>query len=386
MSVLSQGIDLPRYGRNHSRNQNLRFNSYPQRPHSEPLCTVPSIYSQRLLPTPMTTPNSSTASLLISPQSHMQHEAPRGIITEHTPSGNSIVSAPPSIAGTSSQSQNRILLGDLEAADLVEDNIRHIHSKNKHVRYLLSILSPSSLHHSHPSLTDDKTLRSLLHLFNTLFFSSTLTERVWWEWSDAPKYHSSLLATTALRHCSSRPGFETLIVMSSPLLRSDRYETRLLLGTFIHELIHCYLFVNCGFKAREGGGHTKGFNKIARGIRKWVAEFMGKEGDYLGLGCEKADLEAFRRKEEVSMDRYAPLLRPLDDRMEAVGNRRREESLSLYRESQQLTLHQPRLHHHHDRGREDFLPPPHYFVPQPDASAPADFYLTGASDYAELPR
>lgn len=55
-----------------------------------------------------------------------------------------------------------------------------------------------------------------------------------------------------------------------PLLRNTSYDRRLLLSTFLHELIHCYLFITCGFEARVEGGHTAGFHQIAEMIDQWV--------------------------------------------------------------------------------------------------------------------
>lgn len=80
-------------------------------------------------------------------------------------------------------------------------------------------------------------------------------------------------------------------MLSQPILRNPAFDRRLLLSTFIHELIHCYLFINCGFEARIQGGHTEGFLRIARVIDGWVGE------GFLGLCHVKADLDAFRKEE-----------------------------------------------------------------------------------------
>jgi hypothetical protein len=82
-------------------------------------------------------------------------------------------------------------------------------------------------------------------------------------------------------------GYETLIVLSSPILKDTKYNRRLLISTFLHEMIHSFLFITCGLKAREDGGHTPGFHKIAQIIDNWV----GKE--YLRLSDMEADLEHF---------------------------------------------------------------------------------------------
>lgn len=365
MSAYSQGKDLPennisavdgrRYHYRHEH-EHVEFDTYPQRPYSEPQYAPPQQYSQWLSPAPIARPNSSSQSLPLPSQPQNHPTAPRGVMMERTPSGNSIFSEAPSTSLPQSQNDDLHLLSDAEAANLVEKNIALIHHRNKNVRYLLSILSPPPSCSAHVQPIDDSTFRSLLHLFNTLFFASSLTGRVQWEWSDAPKYHSSLLATTALRQCASRPGFETLIIMSDPLLRSDKYERRLVLGTFIHELIHCYLFVNCGFEARKGGGHTDGFKRIARGIRKWVASSMGEKGDYLGLGCEKADLEAFRRKEDVCVDQHLHMDLGSEFERKSAWDGERRRSVVL-----PDSWLESRLPHYdqYDHRPESFLPLPH---------------------------
>lgn len=77
-------------------------------------------------------------------------------------------------------------------------------------------------------------------------------------------------------------------MLSSPILKDTQYNRRLLISTFLHEMIHSFLFVACGLKARECGGHTEGFRQIAEIIDDWV----GRE--ILCLSDMEADLERFR--------------------------------------------------------------------------------------------
>ncbi|CRK37782.1 hypothetical protein BN1708_007517 [Verticillium longisporum] len=98
--------------------------------------------------------------------------------------------------------------------------------------------------------------------------------------------------TTALRRSRLLGGFETLIVLSHPILKNRKYNRRLLISTFLHELIHSYLFVCCGFKARRCGGHTTGFKRIAALIDEWAGP------DTLHLKDMEADLDHFKEEEK----------------------------------------------------------------------------------------
>lgn len=136
---------------------------------------------------------------------------------------------------------------------------------------------------------DNDALRSVFSAANELFFANRLARRVAWDWSHpgSAQYQSAVVGTTALRRCAHLGGWETLIVLSSPVLRDTRYNRRLLLSTFLHEMIHSFLFVTCGRKAGRQGGHTEGFLQIAQVIDAWV----GKE--YLRLSDMQADLQYF---------------------------------------------------------------------------------------------
>lgn len=188
------------------------------------------------------------------------------------------------------------LLEDDEAAQRVRDHMatfRRRSPDSKHERILRSIINPRT---EYP--LDNEALESIFSAANEIFFNGRLSQRVNWDWSheSSSKYDSNVIGTTALRRASNR-GFETLIVLSSPILRDARYSRRLLISTFLHELIHSYMFICCGFRARHCGGHTPGFQTIAELVDNWV----GPEGG-LYLKCMEADLERFRVIEEVEED------------------------------------------------------------------------------------
>ncbi|KAI9047655.1 hypothetical protein LZ554_008366 [Drepanopeziza brunnea f. sp. 'monogermtubi'] len=208
-----------------------------------------------------------------------------GITMERTPSGNSIMSDTPQ-PYSSLQDDHTLDRFDSEAAHLVETVSSRLPAHTKHSRILRSLI------HS-PFPIDDIALASILHSTNLLFFSGVLSGRVEWEWSSAPRYSTELIGTTALRRRDDGDGYECLIVLSEPILRDEKYDRRLLLSAFFHELIHCYLFVLCGFEARRCGGHTAGFRRIAGVVDRWVGEGV------LGLGCMRANLLHFRKDQGV---------------------------------------------------------------------------------------
>jgi len=182
------------------------------------------------------------------------------------------------------------LLEDEEAEQRVRDhmaNFRRRFPDSKHERILRSIINPRS-NAEYP--LDNDSLESIFSAANEMFFNGRLSKRVMWDWSheSSTRYDSQVIGTTALRRASNR-GFETLIVLSSPILRDAKYSRRLLISTFLHELIHCYLFICCGFRARSCGGHTPAFHAIAKMIDDWA----GPESA-LHLSKVEADLERFR--------------------------------------------------------------------------------------------
>ncbi|KAI2626031.1 hypothetical protein GGS26DRAFT_188174 [Hypomontagnella submonticulosa] len=138
---------------------------------------------------------------------------------------------------------------------------------SQHERILRSLICPKS-----PDAEfdiDDVALQGIFYAANEIFFHGILKGRVAWDWKDLP---SSLIGTTALRKSPSpyTEGYETMIFLSRRILKDKKYNRRLLISTFIHELIHSYLFVFCGFQSRECGGHTDGFRRIAKLIDGWA--------------------------------------------------------------------------------------------------------------------
>ncbi|KZL70645.1 hypothetical protein CI238_01563 [Colletotrichum incanum] len=186
------------------------------------------------------------------------------------------------------------LLDDDAAARLVEDRLhlgRRRTKDTQHERILRSLIRPRS--RDAEFSIDNAALESIFSAANEIFFHNSLSQRVTWDWSHASsaQYKDHIIGTTALRR-SKMGGFETLIVLSNPILKNKKYNRRLLISTFLHELIHSYLFIKCGVKARECGGHTAGFRRIAELIDLWAGS------DNLHLRDMEADLDHFREDEE----------------------------------------------------------------------------------------
>jgi hypothetical protein len=205
------------------------------------------------------------------------------------------------------------LLEDTAAAQRVREHMATFQRKNpdsKHERVLRSIIRPKSAAAAYP--LDDHALQSMFIAANELFFNGRLSKRVTWDWShsSSQQYDSSVIGTTALRRASER-GFETLIVLSSPILQARRYSRRLLISTFLHELIHSYMFICCGFTARQCGGHTPGFQTIAGLIDDWAGS-----DSMLHLRKMEADLSCFRtdRGLDVSQNLHGDEIRPSTER------------------------------------------------------------------------
>ena len=264
-----------------------RRDTYAQRPSRWNKSTrrSPTRHFQPLvlrMPSPVSTPNTSTPALI-------SVEQPRSLAMERTPSGNSIISD-----NTYEPLHHNTLrtCSDYEAASRVRSQIRRNPPDGQHERILRRLIDSRE-----PIKRDDvKALDSALTAADVLFFDGSLKGRVRWDWShpEEVRYQSELIGTTALRP-AQQGGYETLIVLSDPILNSSRYDRRLLLSTFLHELIHCYLFILCGFDARSKGGHTAGFHLIAKIIDKWVGP------GYLGLCNMKANLNHFRKKSKLRL-------------------------------------------------------------------------------------
>ncbi|KAL1909082.1 hypothetical protein Sste5344_004963 [Sporothrix stenoceras] len=189
------------------------------------------------------------------------------------------------------------LMTDAEAAASVTANLASFNRRfpsSRHERILLGLIHPKSIDAEFE--LDNSALESIFSSANEIFFNGRLTQRVQWDWSDAnsnPQYDNKIIGHTSLRRAQIG-GFETFVLLSTPILRSREYSRRLLISAFLHELIHCYLFICCGWSARESGGHTDGFRRIADTIDRWA----GRENLFL---CQvEADLERFRQPPERS--------------------------------------------------------------------------------------
>ncbi|KXH44188.1 hypothetical protein CNYM01_09001 [Colletotrichum nymphaeae SA-01] len=211
---------------------------------------------------------------------------------ERTASGLSI-SSDTDIYSAASEDDLRLLDDDV-AARLVENRLqlgRRRTKDSQHERILRSLIRPRSRHAEFS--IDNDALESIFSAANEIFFHNSLSQRVTWDWSHASsaQYKDHIIGTTALRR-SKMGGFETLIVLSNPILKDKQYNRRLLISTFLHELIHSYLFIKCGVKARQCGGHTTGFRRIAELIDLWAGP------DNLHLRNMEADLDHFREDED----------------------------------------------------------------------------------------
>ncbi|KAI1827219.1 hypothetical protein F4861DRAFT_437893 [Xylaria intraflava] len=156
------------------------------------------------------------------------------------------------------------------AARLVEADMadyRRRRRLSQHERILKSLISPKALGGEFE--IDDEALQGIFYATNELFFRGSLKGRVAWTWEDLP---TNLIGTTAWRDAPDGHGYETLIFLSRQILKNKKYNRRLLISTFIHELIHSYLFVYCGYHPDDCGGHTSGFKRIANLINNWVGE------------------------------------------------------------------------------------------------------------------
>lgn len=183
--------------------------------------------------------------------------------------------------------QDGTLLGDLEAARFVRDHVaayRRRSPDSQSERILRALINPKS--RGADFQLDNDALRSIFSAANELFFAGRLARRVTWDWSHSAseQYESHVVGTTALRRCAHFGGWETLIVLSSPILRDTKYNRRLLISTFLHEMMHSFMFVTCGLRAKQCGGHTEGFHQIAGIIDDWAGQ------DCLRLRDMEADL------------------------------------------------------------------------------------------------
>jgi len=230
------------------------------------------------LPTPMTMPNSPILSLVAPPECD---GAPAMVLMERTTSGNAINPDKNFVPSH----KHTFIHTDRTAAEEVRSYFRGFRPLllQRRENELRQLVRSKELIHN-----DD--LWRIIDLADAIFFRHHLKGRVQWEWS-APsqeRYRDELIGLTALRPAVNKDGYETLIVLSEPILKNSGYDRRLLLSAFLHELVHCYLFIQCGFNARENDGHTIGFHEIVGIIDEWVGD------GYLNLCNMKANLEHFR--------------------------------------------------------------------------------------------
>lgn len=212
----------------------------------------------------------------------------RSFAAEQTSSAYSILSA--NIFETQHNDHDRHTCTDKKAAWEVEYHYKGLPSDGIHEQELRNLICKHGLPH-----IDSDALDRILAAVDSVFFRGALIGRVRWGWShpEEARYMTEIVGTTALKR-AAQGGYETLIVLSDPILNQSGCHPRLLISAFIHELIHCYLFISCGFKARREGGHTDGFHTIAAIIDNWVGK------GHLYLCNTTANLSKFRQKSEAS--------------------------------------------------------------------------------------
>ncbi|RFU34377.1 hypothetical protein B7463_g2014, partial [Scytalidium lignicola] len=179
---------------------------------------------------------------------------------------------------------NALKVSDHEAANMVKQHFKRGRRHPPCLRYEHYLRSLIERQNN----LDAEALDAILVTTDAVFFNRTLSGRVRWKWSNPTetRYQTEFVGATALRH-AAQGGFETLIILSEPILRRSCYSRKLLLTAFLHELIHCYLFIHCGFEAKVEGGHTKGFHAIAATIDEWIGP------GYLKLCDMEANLNEF---------------------------------------------------------------------------------------------
>ncbi|KAF4909375.1 hypothetical protein CGCF415_v005967 [Colletotrichum fructicola] len=296
---------------------------------------------------------------------------------ERTASGLSI-SSDTSIYNLAEDEDSK-LLDDDAAARMVEDRL-HLNRRRakdtQRERILRSLIQPRSRHAEFS--IDNAALESIFSAANEIFFHNCLSQRVTWDWSHASsaQYKDHIIGTTALRR-SKMGGFETLIVLSNPILKDKKYNRRLLISTFLHELIHSYLFIKCGIKARHCGGHTPGFRRIAELIDIWAGL------DNLHLRDMEADLEHFREDEGRSCG-HGPTFPEASPRAIFHSS---QEYLSphqhIYYEHRSYEHDRPRPHH---QDRWDFCinDHPEYFPVSRGSSPTSTIPTTTEGEFEEV--
>ncbi|KAH9894565.1 hypothetical protein F4778DRAFT_279758 [Xylariomycetidae sp. FL2044] len=234
------------------------------------------------------------------------------------------------------------------AADLVERDLRdhqRLRRLSHHARILKGLINSRHLGWGPSDIIDEASQQGIFSAANEIFFHGKLRNRVSWQWEELPSGFIGMMAlrrrlsgeegqgllrvpTPAPTLASARPSsrtrtittatttmslptmsgycdddshqtpnnkntneqdiFDPLILLSAKVLKDRRYDRRLFISTFLHELIHCYLFVECGLHAGRCGGHTNGFERIASMIDEWAGG-----PDVLRLHNVEAELSDF---------------------------------------------------------------------------------------------
>ena len=183
----------------------------------------------------------------------------QGTPMERTPSGNEI------IFECEIETKNRA--ARFSCTDHVQSVQDAIHSFRKYQNSTLSLELRATIQ----AFLDrrDGNFDGICNKANVLFFGGLLTNRVQWEWSTAERYCEWLMGTTAFRD-KGDGGLDCLVILSEHLLRRRDSDQILAVKVFLHELVHCYLFICCGESAKTNGGHTRGFFLLEETILDWL--------------------------------------------------------------------------------------------------------------------
>jgi hypothetical protein len=236
-------------------------------------------------PLPQSFPESLNATYNRTPFSNTKVQYPDCIRMERSPSRDSITSDK---SFEIRYNHTFPYYDDEEAARMVDAHFRCFSRCDREESELWGLIQDLV---KNPPTVEDMMLDNILQLTDLVFFGGTLRGRVRWKWSDPTqkRFETELIGTTAVRRVA-KGGYETLIILSRPILKHPDYDCRLLLSTFLHELVHCYLFIMVGTDARKNGWHTDGFQAIVNTIDTWAGS------GFLRLCDMKADLDYFSQQ------------------------------------------------------------------------------------------
>lgn len=176
----------------------------------------------------------------------------------------------------------------ISAAQKVVDHLERGPSDQNHEDFFISLIGRNSL--------DDQALDNILTTADSIFFARSLSKRVQWAWSAQDLYRSAPFYTTirptTIGSLLDRPGFETVITLSAPILKNPKYTTKLLVSVFLQALIDSYIYIESGFEAKRYYNLME-FNNIAPRIREWIGERCTM---LLNLSVTKADLKDFEKE------------------------------------------------------------------------------------------